>query len=108
MRRVMSFLLAMFVSITVLGTTKARASNEIYYDGAWHTYTGNFFQLKLDNELLKCEVPPIVFNDYSVVPARDVFEKLGAEVVWNGQREQVIINYKTTNIILYINNKSVI
>ena len=105
MRRVMSFLLAMFVSITVLGTTKARASNEIYYDGAWHTYTGNFFQLKLDNELLKCEVPPIVFNDYSVVPARDVFEKLGAEVVWNGQREQVIINYKTTNIILYINNK---
>lgn len=105
MRRVMSFLLAIFVSITVLGTTKARASNEIYYDGAWHTYTGNFFQLKLDNELLKCEVPPIVFNDYSVVPARDVFEKLGAEVVWNGQREQVIINYKTTNIILYINNK---
>lgn len=105
MRRVISFFLAMLVWITVLGTTKARASNEIYYDGAWHTYTGNFFQLKLDNELLKCEVPPIVFNDYSVVPARDVFEKLGAEVVWNGQREQVIINYKTTNIILYINNK---
>ncbi len=105
MRRVMSFLLAMFVSITVLCTTKAGASNEIYYDGAWHTYTGNFFNLKLDGEPLECEVPPIVFNDYSVVPARDVFEKLGAEVVWNGQREQVIINYKTTKIILYINNK---
>ena len=105
MKRIISFFLAMFMSITILGATKTAASTEIYYDGAWHTYTGNFFSLKLNDELLQCEVPPIVFNDYSVVPARDVFEKLGAEVTWNGEREQVIIKYKTTNIILYINNK---
>ncbi len=105
MRRFFGIFLVMLMLVASFVAPVTAAANEIYYDGAWHTYEGNFFRLTINDELLECEVPPIVFNDYSVVPARDVFEKLGAEVTWNGQREQVIVNYKGINLILYINNK---
>lgn len=94
------------LSTAVFSAITASAANKIYYDGEWHTYIGNFFKLKINNEIIDCEVPPIVFDDYSVVPARDVFEKLGANVLWNGENEQVTVNYDNTEIILYINNKT--
>ena len=105
MRRFIGIFLVIFLLASLFVTPVTAEANQIYYDGAWHTYEGNFFRLLINDEPLECEVPPIVFNDYSVVPARDVFEKLGATVTWNGQREQVIVNYKGTNLILYINNK---
>ena len=104
MKRAFSLLQALMIAILLFGTATASAANEIYYDGEWHTYIGSFFNLKINNETVNCEVPPIVFNDYSVVPARDVFEKLGAEVLWNAENEKVTVNYGSTQIILYINN----
>lgn len=104
MKRAFSMLQALMITILLFGTATASAANEIYYDGEWHTYIGSFFNLKINNETVNCEVPPIVFNDYSVVPARVVFEKLGAEVLWNAENEKVTVNYGSTQIILYINN----
>lgn len=103
MKRVLSLLTVFIMSVTLF-VLSPFAANEIYYDGEWHTYTGNFFNLKINNEVVSSEVPPIVFNDYSVVPARDVFEKLGAEVLWNAESEEVTVNYGSAQIVLYINN----
>lgn len=104
MKKLMSLVLSVIILTLVIFTPVCSAATEIYYDGAWHKYNGNLFKLKVAGELLDCQVPPIVFNDYSVVPARDVFEKLGAEVLWRGATEQVIINYNSMKIILYINS----
>lgn len=104
MKRIFSILLTLALAVTQFGLISASAAHEIYYDGAWHTYIGNFFNLKINGEIMNCEVPPIVFNDYSVVPARDVFEKLGAEVLWNAENEAVTVNYQETQILLYIND----
>ncbi|MBR4874829.1 MAG: N-acetylmuramoyl-L-alanine amidase [Clostridia bacterium] len=103
MKRIIGTFLAMIILCASVFVPCVSSANEIFYDGAWHEYVGNFFALKINNEELKCEVPPIVFNDYSVVPARDVFEKLGATVSWNAENERVTINYEKTDIILYIN-----
>lgn len=104
MKRFFSLLLTAVMLLAFFGMTTAFAASEIYYDGEWHTYIGSFFNLKINNETVHCEVPPIVFNDYSVVPARDVFEKLGAEVLWSAPDEKVTVNYAGTQIVLYINS----
>ncbi len=104
MKRFASLILALVMIISLLSCITVNSANEIFYDGQYHTYTGSFMTLKLNGEELKCEVPPIIFNDYSVVPARDVFEKLGAAVLWNASNEKVTVNFENTKIELYINN----
>ena len=80
-------------------------AREYYYDGAWHPYVGEEFKLEVDGKILDTSMPPIVFDGYSVVPAREVFEHLGAQVLWDGDEASVTISYKKTEIILIINSK---
>ncbi len=103
MKKLLSLLIVLVMLIALIPTVSAA---EIYYDNEWHTYEGNFFDLKVNGEKLNCEVPPIVFNDYSVVPARDVFEKLGATVNWSAENQKVTVDYVDTKIELFINNKT--
>lgn len=103
MKKILAFILA-FMLITSLISVNAA---EIYYDDAWHTYEGNIFSLKIDGKTINCEVPPIVFDDYSVVPARDVFEAMGASVKWNAEMQRVTVIYDDTMVELYINKKTV-
>lgn len=112
MKRFVSLLLtfvlvAALLSAAVLGALTAHGATELFYDDAWHTYSGNLFTLKVDGTTLSCEVPPVVFNDYSVVPARDVFEHLGATVTWNDSSKQVTVNYGKTKILMTINQTAV-
>lgn len=81
------------------------AAREYYYDGAWHPYSGNEFSLKVNGELLETSMPPIIFDDYSVVPAREVFEHLGAKVDWDGAKAEVTVTYDSKEILLKINSK---
>ncbi len=103
MKKILSLLLAL---IMVIALVPVNGAMEIYFDNEWHEYIGNVFKLKVNDELLNCEVPPIVFNDYSVVPARDVFEKLGAKVDWTPINQKVTVNYGDTKIEVHINNKT--
>lgn len=103
-QRILCVILAMLMVFSFAGGILASSASEIYYDGEWHTYTGNTFRLKINGETVSCSVPPIVFRDYSVVPARDVFEHLGADVVWYGPDERVTVNLGSTAVVLYINS----
>lgn len=104
MKRFFSLILSVIIIVTAFLSVPVGAEEKIFYDGAWHTYSGNFFDLKINGEKINCSVPPIVFNDYSVVPARDVFETLGAKVLWRAENQRVIIQYNKTEIILTINS----
>ncbi len=79
---------------------------QYFYDGAYHEYQGNIFQLNVNGKLLKPEMPPIVFDDYSVVPARSVFQDgLGATVRWNSKTREVTIVLDDVTLILTIDKK---
>jgi len=102
MKRFLAFVIMLMMMLSCISVSAA----QIYYDNQWHTYEGNIFTLKVDGEVLNCEVPPIVFNDYSVVPARDVFETMGATVEWSAVNQKVTVSYDDTKVELYINNKT--
>lgn len=50
----------------------------------------------------KGDVPPLVINSRTLVPAKLVSEKLGASVAWNGKTEQVTIKNDDKTIVLKI------
>ncbi len=77
---------------------------QFFYDGAYHDYEGNLFKLKVNGQLLTPAIPPIVFSDYSVVPARAVFQDgLGAKVAWDGTQQKVTVTMGETKLEMFIN-----
>lgn len=102
MKRILTFLLALILITTTISVNAA----QIYYDNEWHTYEGNIFTLKIDGKKINCELPPIVFDDYSVVPAREVFEAMGAKVDWTAKTQKVTVKNDDTTIEIVINSKT--
>ncbi|MCD8390661.1 MAG: copper amine oxidase N-terminal domain-containing protein, partial [Firmicutes bacterium] len=47
--------------------------------------------VEIDGAELLCEPPPINTDDRVLVPMRAIFEALGADVEWDGERQRVII-----------------
>ena len=100
------FLILMTALVLLSTSFTAMASKiEYFYDGEWHEYVGNTMKLKVNGEEIKGEMPPIIFSDRSVVPAREVFEALGAEVSWNADNQLVSVSYEETTVKLIINSK---
>jgi len=103
MKKIVALVLSLLLVMSVTFVDAA----QIYYDDSWHTYEGNIFTLKVDGKTINCEVPPIVFDDYSVVPARDVFEAMGATVDWNAVNQKVTVKYDDTKVEVFINKRAV-
>lgn len=62
----------------------------------------------VDGEKLEFDAQPKMVNDRVVVPMRAIFEKLGAEVLWDPLFERVIVNYNESDqLIMHINEQQV-
>lgn len=58
--------------------------------------------LLVDGKKIECDVPPVIDNNRTLVPARAFFESLGASVTWNPIKKQVSVKLNDTKIILVI------
>jgi N-acetylmuramoyl-L-alanine amidase len=71
------------------------------YDYTKHKYNAEEVKLAVNgNELTDLSMPPIIFNGYTLVPAREVFEALGAKVDWKDEISQVYISYEGRLVVL--------
>lgn len=92
-----------FLSIYIYSNALAMNLN---YDGKIHEYKEQPIILSINNEkVITKAMPPVIINNRTLVPAREVFEKLGATVEWDGQSSQVFITLESNVIIMGINNK---
>lgn len=55
-------------------------------------------------QIQNLESPPVVLDGHTMVPARGVFESIGAVINWNGVSRSVYIGYNQDLIILEVNN----
>lgn len=83
-------------------------AEQLYYDGAWHDYNAKPILLKIDGQSISTPMPPIVLDGTSLVPVREVFEKLGAKVDWFDAQQIVKISGNNINISLKIDNNNVL
>ena len=58
----------------------------------------------VDNETVSFDQPPVIRDNYTLVPFRAIFEKLGMEVKWIQDERCVLAENSDTNIQLYIDN----
>ncbi len=98
------------ISLLLLFGTTTLAANKyisltLTYDYQKHNYNAEEVFVAVDNvKLTNLSMPPIILNNYTLVPAREVFENLGATVEWKKDIEQVYITYNNTLIIIPIDS----
>jgi len=62
----------------------------------------------LNGEKQSFSVPTISYLDRTLVPMRELFEKLGTEVIWNNENKSITVKTPTKDIFMIINNQFVI
>jgi N-acetylmuramoyl-L-alanine amidase len=73
----------------------------IFYDGAEHLYSEAPISLVINGKPAEnLSVPPLSFDGNTLVPARELFEILGAQVLWHEQTKKISVTYSDTEILL--------
>ncbi len=70
----------------------ADAAMILEYDNGVHEYTGSIYTLKVNGEKVETPLEPIIFNDRALVPIREVFEAMGADVGYDDGDVSVSMN----------------
>jgi len=79
----------------------------ITYDFSTHLYSAEGVNLFVNgNKLENLAMPPIIFNERTLVPAREVFEPMGAVVDWKEDTQEVFIAFEDTIVILKIGSSN--
>jgi N-acetylmuramoyl-L-alanine amidase len=102
---------AVFLALAFGGALSVSALT-LYYDGGAHEYTASIFSLRVNGRLLQADPPPVVFEDRALVPARAVFEALGAAVDWNAETalatvtlDGTVVQLKIGSNLAYVDNE---
>jgi len=99
--------LAMFLIVFMTCSPAFSAGTaRLYYDGKWHDYKAAPITLQVDGQTVSSDMPPVILNNSTLVPARLVFEKLGAKVEWDAKKQLVTIIMAGTNVLLKINDQN--
>ncbi len=79
---------------------------QIAYDGQTHNYKGTYFNVRVNNQNIKSPIPPIVLeNGRSIVAVREIFESVGAEVLWtHGSPDRVLICHDSDIVSLALDD----
>ena len=78
---------------------------DLEYDGSTHHYNAEEIHLEINGrEPADLPMPPILLNNYTLVPAREVFENLGADVEWMSASRQVYIYHENTTVVIDIDS----
>ena len=105
MKKLQIFLLLFAMLFSNIVPVMATENMKLEYDGKIHEYTGSVFSLVVSNKKLnELPMPPIIFNDRALVPIREIFEEMGAEVSYESSEKKVEVEYGNTYIRMYIND----
>lgn len=108
MKKLLTIIFILFITLNFSSIcfSAPYISLNLNYDGQNHHYEAEEVYLYVNSKkLTDLTIPPIILNNYTLVPAREVFENLGATVDWDSENMQVQISYENRHVILQINNK---
>ena len=80
------------------------AQLKLVYDGEEHDYYGSTYKLMINGEFIETSVEPLLFNDYALVPIREVCESMGATVKYVNSSKKIYITFDDTYLHLQIGN----
>lgn len=93
----------------MLCTLPVQAQQTLTMDGQMVTYNTPTITLYVNNkEVPTTSMSPVQMDGRVLVPTREVFEAMGATVHWEGKKQTVTVKYKTTTIVLKVDEKTVL
>ncbi len=85
------------------GFAREAVNLKLVYDGISHDYSNYKITLKVDNvEVTNLTMPPVIIDDRTYVPVKEIFTKLGAVVDWKSNTKEIYIGYGDRMIIMQI------
>ncbi|MBE7033334.1 MAG: AMIN domain-containing protein [Ruminococcaceae bacterium] len=95
-----------FVIIMIFSFMNVSAE-QIYYNDEYHTYDAGVIGLKVDGETLEnLPMYPVIINNYTMVPVREVFEALGSKVIWHDDTCQVEVADNGVSVFVKIGDRN--
>jgi len=80
---------------------------QLYYNDSYHDYEGGEIGLKINGKMLKnLPMQPVIIEDYTMVPVREVFEALGSSIIWHDDTCQVEIVDNGVSIFVKIGDRN--
>lgn len=107
-KKVCFHFLALLFSFIILNNAFAAPwiNLKLTYDFSTHNYKAEAVYIKVNGTALdSLEMPPIIMNNFTLVPAREVFEHIGAIVDWKKETEEIYIAYENDIAVIKINSK---
>lgn len=105
MRKLITALLG---ALVLLCPTAHAVEMNLIYDEIYHYYYAEDVFVEINGRPVATrEMPPVVLMDRTLVPAREVFEALGATVTWLGETGQTKINYGGTEVLFTTGSRTV-
>lgn len=101
------FSLSVVAAIVFLFCSITMASAEglmLEYDGGTHEYNGEVYALVVNNQLLDPPLSPIIFNDRALVPVREIFEEVGAQVNYVNDTQTIEVISDDSYVTMRIND----
>ncbi len=103
--RLTAFLIS---ALLLFQTTAYGVEMNLIYDEIYHYYNEDDIYIEINGEQIATkEMPPVILMDRTLVPVREVFEAIGAQVKWINETGQTSISYKGTEVLFTIGSRTV-
>ncbi len=94
------------VVVILAGIISANAQN-LYYNNEYHYYDAGVIGLKINGKSVdNLPMSPVIISDYTMVPVREMFEALGAEVIWHDDTCRVEIKDNGKSVFIKIGDRN--
>ncbi len=96
--------IAIFIFVLSVAASASAEQMMLEYDGATHFYDGAVYNLVVNSHTVETPMEPIIFNDRALVPVREIFEEMGAQVNYNPSNQEVEVLSDSADILMTIND----
>lgn len=99
------FLTTVFI-ILILTFTSVNAA-QLYYNDAYHDYYAGEVYLSINGKKIEnLPMKPVIINEYTMVPVREVFEALGSSVIWHDDTCRAEISDNGVSVFVKIGDRN--
>ncbi|WP_250278024.1 stalk domain-containing protein [[Clostridium] colinum] len=108
------FTIIMFTLLSNFTIFASTPSNEwvnlkLTYDGKVHNYSSQKIYITIDSKPIEnFKMEPIIIDGRTLVPLRDVFEEMNAEILWNEKDKEATIKKDGNTVVFKINSNEAI
>lgn len=106
MKRIL-YIFSILCLILISLVSTGYAVDRLYYNDAYHIYEGGEITLNVSGKNInELQMAPVIIEDRTMVPVRDVFEALGSKVIWHDDTCQVEIVNNGVSVMIKIGDRN--